>query len=227
MKFFFNNVSDAVLFLDKKGKIVEANKSASELFACPKEKLSNLDITDIFPSEIARKLFEALYYPKTDIDEYRFETEAGLLDNRPVPVSVIVRAVEEVSDYAYLLFLKKLSKDDELSWELERQKKAFDALAKVTANAVSTLELDELLEKLLTRLIEATDADAGAILLKEGEYLYSKATIGYKIPLDEPFRIRVGEGFAGKIAETRKPYFIKDVQSPDSTLVNPYIRNKK
>ncbi len=225
---FLNNVSDAILFLDERGKIVEVNKSASELFACSQEELTALTVDDVFPPDVASEICGVLHSKKvdtTDISEYYFETDFNFLGEESFPVSVVVKVVE-ASNYHCLLFIKRRSKEDELIQEFERQRKAFNALAKVTANAVSTLELDELLDRLLSRLIEVTDADVGAILLKEGEYLYGKTTIGYEIISDEPLMVKIGEGFSGRIAETGKPYFIKDTQSPDSVLLTPCIKNK-
>ena len=49
----------------------------------------------------------------------------------------------------------------------ERLKRSFNVLTQITANMVSTLELDELLQTLLDRLTEVTNADAGIIAVFE------------------------------------------------------------
>ncbi|MFN3135679.1 MAG: hypothetical protein ACK44H_08945 [Candidatus Kryptonium sp.] len=60
----------------------------------------------------------------------------------------------------------------------ENLKRCFEALTQITANIVSTLELDELLQTLLDRLIEVTKADAGMIVVFENGELVIKSVAG-------------------------------------------------
>ena len=59
--------------------------------------------------------------------------------------------------------------------DLQKQTQELQALNLVTANAISTLDLDELLDVLLERVISVTQADAGFILLVEHQTLTLKA----------------------------------------------------
>ncbi|CUS79252.1 ATP-binding protein [Candidatus Kryptonium thompsonii] len=60
----------------------------------------------------------------------------------------------------------------------ERLKRSFNVLTQITANMVSTLELDELLQTLLDRLTEVTNADAGIIAVFENGELVIKSVAG-------------------------------------------------
>ena len=60
----------------------------------------------------------------------------------------------------------------------ERLKRSFYVLTQITANMVSTLELDELLQTLLDRLTEVTNADAGIIAVFENGELVIKSVAG-------------------------------------------------
>lgn len=58
---------------------------------------------------------------------------------------------------------------EKLRLEYQKLQRSFEILMEVTKNMISTLELDELLETLLKRLVEVTNADAGVIARLEKE----------------------------------------------------------
>jgi transcriptional regulator with GAF, ATPase, and Fis domain len=58
---------------------------------------------------------------------------------------------------------------EKLRLEYQKLQRSFEILMEVTKSMISTLELDELLETLLKRLVEVTNADAGVIARLEKE----------------------------------------------------------
>lgn len=58
---------------------------------------------------------------------------------------------------------------EKLRLEYQKLQRSFEILMEVTKNMISTLELDELLETPLKRLVEVTNADAGVIARLEKE----------------------------------------------------------
>ncbi|WP_143713335.1 hypothetical protein [Candidatus Kryptobacter tengchongensis] len=73
-----------------------------------------------------------------------------------------------------------LSEFESLREKYEKLKQNFDILTRITENMVSTLELEELLQTLLTRLIEVIKADGGAIAILEDGELLIKTVAGIK-----------------------------------------------
>lgn len=96
----------------------------------------------------------------------------------------------------------------------------------VTDVALSHLSLDELLAELLTRVRDAMSADTVAILLlePEGDELLAWAAKGLEKEVELGVRIPVGAGFAGKIAATKRPVKIDDIETAD--VLNPLLREK-
>ncbi len=96
----------------------------------------------------------------------------------------------------------------------------------VTDVALSHLAMDELLAELLTRVREAMKVDTVAILLLEsdGDQLVAWAARGLEEEVDLGVRIPVGSGFAGKVAATKTPVRIDDVETAD--ILNPLLREK-
>ena len=99
-------------------------------------------------------------------------------------------------------------------------------LQAVTDAALAHLSLDALLDELLLRIRDALDADTAAFLLLDeatGE-LVARAAKGIEEEVDQGVRIAVGKGFAGRIADQRRPVILDDVDHAD--VLNPILREK-
>lgn len=94
----------------------------------------------------------------------------------------------------------------------------------VTDVALSHLALDELLAELLGRVREAMKVDTVAILLLEpgGDELLAWAAKGLEKEVELGVRIPVGAGFAGKVAATKTPVRIDDLDTAE--VLNPLLR---
>ena len=81
----------------------------------------------------------------------------------------------------------------------------------------------DLVRELLARVQEVMAVDTVAVLVldKSGTRLIARAARGLEREVRQGFRLRIGQGFAGRIAATRSPVAI-DVVSPE-TVVNPIL----
>lgn len=96
----------------------------------------------------------------------------------------------------------------------------------VTDTALSKLAAADLLDELLDRVRDLLDVDTAAILLVDvhARQLVATAAKGLEEEVRQGFRISIGRGFAGRIAQTRQPFAISDV-TPDD-VVNPILLDK-
>jgi serine phosphatase RsbU (regulator of sigma subunit)/anti-sigma regulatory factor (Ser/Thr protein kinase) len=100
---------------------------------------------------------------------------------------------------------------------------------RVTEAALSYLDLEDLLNELLSRVEEILDVDTAAILLVEddGRTLAARAAKGLEEEVERGFRLPIGRGFAGRVAATRAPVLIPDLDNASVTVVNPLMREKR
>lgn len=121
--------------------------------------------------------------------------------------------------------LQQALSQQRLLFENRRLLRQFRALSEVTDTALSTLNLDQLVDSLLRRFIGAMEADAGAILLvdESGRRLEVRAAEGVEAAEAARFSVAVGEGFAGRVAEEQQPVPIEDAQT-DERVTNPFLR---
>ena len=108
------------------------------------------------------------------------------------------------------------------------QQVAVESLQRVTESALSYLDLDDLLSELLDRTAEILDADTAAILLldEDRDVLCARAAKGLEEEVARGFELPVGAGFAGRIAASRQPVVIEDLEDSPIEIVNPLMREK-
>ena len=83
------------------------------------------------------------------------------------------------------------------------------AFERISTAAFETSDVRDMLDELLRAFTDASDtADGASILLRDGESLEVKATIG--LGDARGTRVRIGEGFAGLVAAERRPRELTD-----------------
>ena len=107
--------------------------------------------------------------------------------------------------------------------ELVTHEERLRRIEAITDAALSDLSVAELLDELLERLRDLLKVDTATILLLDGQTgeLVATAAKGLEEEVRRGFRIRVGHGFAGRVAATRMPVTIFDVTPAD--VVNPIL----
>jgi phosphoserine phosphatase RsbU/P len=96
-------------------------------------------------------------------------------------------------------------------------------LQAVTDNALMELDLDKLHEVLLRRVIDLFAVDTVTVLLADPgrDHLTATASVGLDEEIFQGVRVRIGSGFAGRVAMQREPVQIDRVD--ESTVVNPLL----
>jgi putative methionine-R-sulfoxide reductase with GAF domain len=96
----------------------------------------------------------------------------------------------------------------------------------VTEAALGRLGLEDLLVELLERVRLIVDADTVAVLLVEpdSQDLVARASWGLEEEVRERVRIPMGVGFAGRIAQQKRPVLLDRVDS--TTVTNPILWQK-
>ena len=100
------------------------------------------------------------------------------------------------------------------------------ALESLTNAALARLDLDELLQELLTRVREVLEVDTAAVLLLDAASndLVATAARGIEEEVRQGVRIPLGAGFAGRVAATRRPVRLDRVDA--TTVANPLLWEK-
>jgi serine phosphatase RsbU (regulator of sigma subunit) len=96
-------------------------------------------------------------------------------------------------------------------------------LKAVTDSTLMELDLEKLHDVLLWRVRELFEVDTVTVLLVDSsrEQLLAKASAGLDEEVYQGVRVRIGTGFAGRVAQLREPVHIERVD--ESTVVNPLL----
>ncbi|BFU45151.1 PP2C family protein-serine/threonine phosphatase [Krasilnikovia sp. MM14-A1004] len=99
-------------------------------------------------------------------------------------------------------------------------------LETVTDATLSRLEVADMLDELLERVRDLLDTDTAAILLVDphSQQLVATAAKGLEEEVRQGVRIPLGRGFAGRIAQTRQPVLLDEVNPDD--VFNPILIDK-
>ena len=112
-------------------------------------------------------------------------------------------------------------------FEAERAaRRRLENVQQLTDTLLTHLEIDELLSVLLPRIREVLEADTCAVLLLDEERaeLVARSAVGIEEEVEQGVRIPVGGGFAGRVAATRQPVVLDDVDH--AHVLNPILRQK-
>ena len=97
--------------------------------------------------------------------------------------------------------------------KLEKQILQLNALNKISFDLTQTTDLDVLLNKIIKYAAEIVEGEAASILLldKVKRELYFKASLGKKSQEIKEYKVKVGQGIAGWVAEKGESLIINDV----------------
>jgi len=133
-------------------------------------------------------------------------------------------AVEEVWHFDFAVDQAIRASVTQYARARERTLAALDA---ISTAALGAPELRELLPRLLTVLMTCAEAvDAATVLLVDGQQLRVEAAVGLTAEHASELTLRIGEGFAGTIAERRAPLSVRDA-AHDPRVLSQDIRSKK
>jgi signal transduction histidine kinase len=100
------------------------------------------------------------------------------------------------------------------------------AFERIASAALASNDLNALLAELLATFVDAADnADSATILLREGEFLRAAASVGFRQEASGDGRIRIGQGFAGLIAEERRALELND-DAISNVVLSPILRDR-
>ncbi|HYO64822.1 MAG TPA: GAF domain-containing protein, partial [Archangium sp.] len=100
------------------------------------------------------------------------------------------------------------------------RERTFQVLERISQSARGAEDLDTFLPRLLRVMLEATTAvDSVTLLLREGDVLRARASVGLEELVTSGFFVHVGEGLGGRIAAERRPMALR------SAATSPQVKS--
>jgi GAF domain-containing protein len=201
--------TDTNFVLSPEGEILDYRSNASVLRYLFPGSLYNKKIADVFPAKLAEQLEQALRTVQQTGDvtplEYvlRVSNREYWFDARLIPVS----------DSKIILIARDITESHETKIKMERQVQQLSILRSIDLAIASGLDLNLLLSMLLDRVMGLMHVDAATILLWNGKtnLLEFSAGKGFHSNILQYTRLKIGEGFAGRVALEREMIHVTDL----------------
>ena len=239
----FDQVAVGMAHVALDGHWLVVNQRLCDIVGYTSEELLQRAFQDItHPDDLEADLALAKRLLDGEIETYSLEKRYIRQDGTLIWVNLtasLVRTSEGNPDYFVAVVedidaRKRLEqeRDDLLARERAERETAEATLQQlrrlllVSDAALSSLALDELAGALLERVQALMAVDYAAILLLEQdtETLRMMASRGLEQEIDSDVLVPLGQGFAGRIAETRLPLIVDDLST--FPVVNPVLREQ-
>ncbi|MFB2834505.1 EAL domain-containing protein [Floridanema evergladense] len=227
-------MTDAVFVKNHQGRYLMINEPGARFLGKSVNQVINAYDWELFPREVAQQIRESDRLVLTTGETVTYEQNITILNQNNLPESRIFLVSKSVyhnseGNTLGLLYIARDITDykqveEEKSQLLEQLKKDIEdlaALAEATTNVPSTIDLKQLLDILLQQIVEVLSADTAVILLKENGYLRFTNGVGVHPEISIYYEVPVGEGFAGTIAKSMEPLYVKDtINKPTIEVLN-------
>src|ERR1700742_1006498 len=109
---------------------------------------------------------------------------------------------------------KRVTVPLDMSEQSEQSENESRRLSFIADVSLAHMSLTGMLDEMLTRLRDTVGVDTVAVLLldEETNEVVARAAKGMEEEVDAGVRIPVGSGFAGRVAATRQPVILTDVE---------------
>jgi PAS domain S-box-containing protein len=217
----FNSANDAIFVIDlNTGRFLDANRRAIRWLGYSMHELLEMHHDDLeAPLESGTSSESAVQELTTHghfIFEQGYRTKKGTI----IPVEVSSRVVKYEGRRAILNFARDVSKRKQIEDSERRQRKLAEALWHTATALSSTLDLNEVVQRVLIELNEVIVCETSNIMLlpEDGEFAHVAASRGYEKYLDGDSWTHEGwsilsTGSIGWIYSHKKPLIIEDTQT--------------
>jgi len=207
--------NDAILLLDyESGLFVEANKAACELTGYSESELKQMgfnSFVSVFDLNLAiERANTAIEKGALRFDDLSIYTKRG----GAVPVDISASAVT-IDGSRYILTIARDIKERKAFEKNIRAKADRLALVNNIAGTISSADLDieAVLTTILKSIAKVIKVEAGSVLRVEDDRLVFMVALGEKAEYVKPFRLKMGQGIAGWVAQAGESIIVRDVHT--------------
>jgi len=206
LRALFASMQDVVLVIDREGVYRKIAPTRPELLYKPPEELLGKTLRDVFPAEQAEAFLEAIRQTLETRQTTRIEYELTI-SGRPIWFSA---SISPMNNDSTLWVAHDITNRKQAEQEIRRRAAEFAALYESS----QALAGDTSLEDVLKDITESARRLFGVTGV--GLYLYDPASRMLEVKVDThpsiPIgtRLSLGEGLAGKVAQTRRAMRIDD-----------------
>lgn len=207
------NIAEGILIEDLQGQFTYANPIAVNMFGTRMEEILGLSWQDILPPS------QFMDFEKTTRKQASNQTRIIELDinHSSEPSAILVSRKNYLDHEGFLAGRISICADitDLKRAESESliQTKRLQSMRLIDQAIIGSFDLDMSLNIILEQIIKQLEADAAAVLIYQplSQELVLRKSRGFNTTALQLAELRMGEGYAGQVAMTRKPLYIPNL----------------
>lgn len=201
----FAHMSDAVLVLDAAHRLVDLNPAAERVIQWPASEAIGQRMERLLAN------WPALAECCSQTTDGHCEVELGEGKNRRTyDVRISSLRVQGPQPQGRLVVMRDVTENKRAQEEIHRRAEELSALYEITRDLGAGQELPELLQSVAQRAAELLGATGAGIYLYDPEHRELEIAVRYGAAVKPGVRLRLDEGMAGRVAQTRQPLIVDD-----------------
>ncbi|MEB3277822.1 MAG: EAL domain-containing protein [Lyngbya sp.] len=213
--------TDAIFVKDRQGRYLMVNSTCAQILGHAPHAILGYDDREFLPPDNAREILaidqeiiqkgtsESLEEKVVTGGETRFYwSRKYVWRGRKGEIQGLIGIARDITEHKQLV-----RQQEQLVEQLQQQTEDLKALSAITENGVSTLDLNDLLQTLLLRIVSVTSADAAVLLLYQNNSLQPRSSVGVPESDFAEYACKIGQGFSGLVATSSDPIYIEDIQN--------------
>ncbi len=221
----FQAFADVLFILDGENTIVDFRVNQNSTLHDSPDKYLHKKIQEVFPNEVVRKLAVAVRKAQRT-GQLTSEIYALPLPDGEHSFEVFLAPFE---DRHCMVFARDITKHKQAEVEALRQLDRLAALRSIDLAITSGLDLNLTLSMILGHVTAQLNMDAAVILMLDphAQVLEYAAGIGLHTTALQHTRLRIGEGYAGRVALDRRLLTINDLKSRKTDFLRSPVFTKE
>jgi len=216
---YLDIMGDALMVLDSKARMVKINRSFSELWGYNPDEVIGKPVFGMFPEEELSKHQTEMENAAREGNTRTFETIALTKDKKEINVFVSGRVLKDEKGKVlnFIALFHNITERKQAEKRLNFYTNRITAINKASHVLASSLDFQTVVEQcahIVQDMFEASDVTI-FLLEEDGLYLTPIFNLGpYKQEI-MAFRLKLGEGFTGKVAENGKAQIVNRIDLTD------------
>ncbi|MBI5485982.1 MAG: GAF domain-containing protein [Deltaproteobacteria bacterium] len=202
-------------------RFVDANEEASRRLGYTREEFRRLAVTEVLRDVPSREVLDQRSADLRTKGSILLEEREYAKDGTVIPVEASVSMVRWEGREYIVVVSRDITERRRAEGNIQRGVARLRALREVDVAITSSFDHRVTLSILLSRALAHLEVDAADVLIQNAHapMLEFAAGLGFRTKIPRGFRVRVGEGLAGRAALERRTVIVEDLARPGGALV--------
>ncbi len=206
----FDGVQDAIFVESNDGKILAVNDRACEIYGYSRAEFLTKTVADIVPEGHAIMTFDS---EELSLSSRPVETFNRRANGEVFPIEISGRLQTIHDEEVLLVVVRDITERKQAEKAEHRRANEFASLYETSRDLATKKDLYSLLEAIVVQTTQLLNSSGGGIYLYEAARRELEIVVSRGTTMRPGTRLQLGEGMAGRVAQTHEPLIVDDYQT--------------